>query len=161
MAKETVKLQSISMKTLGYTAKEIRKMVDGKEGAQFLARIGGIVASHFIGESTHGEFIGFKGVFQSVKPDGSSAAASLIYLPANVANALRAKLEQGEIEIEVFADIYAIETTKNASGYAYICEPVLSDSADKRMQQIAIKLLDAKLPTQLQLAGPVKAAKKA
>lgn len=163
MTKEVKKLSSISMKSLGYSAKEIRKLVEDKDSAQFLARIGGIAASHFIGEGVHGEWTGFKGDFTSVKANGEVAEASVIFLPSNISKQLRDRLEHGEVEIEVFADIFAVETTKNASGYAYMCEPVLSESADRRKQEITKRMLAGKLPTQLMLAAPEtpKQAKKA
>lgn len=152
------KIPSISTKSLGYSAKELRKLVDGVKGAVFLARVGGIVSSHFIGESKNGEWVGFKGRFFAMTKDNEGYDSSVIFLPANIANNLRAQLEKGVVELEVKADIFVVETDKNASGYAYMCEPVLSESADRRSEELAKQVFSGKLPTSLQLED--KTAKK-
>ena len=157
MTKELKKIPSISVKTLGYSAKDLRKLSDGAGQAIFLARIGGIVVSHFIGESKFGEWVGFKGDFTALTKDGDAFEASTAFLPATVANALVAKLDQGQVEIEVLADVFVVETDKNASGYAYMCEPVLTESADKRKQDLNKRIMSGKLPAQLTLAAPAAA----
>lgn len=161
MTKEIKKLTSISMKTLGFSAKEIRKAVEDKGEAVFLSRIGGIASQFFTGESVNGEWVGFKGAFYSMKADGSVYEASVIFLPAAVAKTLKERLENGEVEVEVWADVYAQESDKNASGYGYICEPVLSESADNRKKEIAARIVGSKLPTALAIADGTKPAKTA
>jgi hypothetical protein len=152
------KIPSISAKTLGYSAKDLRKLVDGVQGAVFIARVGGIAASHFIGESKYGEWVGFKGRFFAMTKDKDSFDSSVIFLPANIANNLRDQLEKGVVEVEIKADIYVVETDKNASGYAYMCEPVMSESSDRRSEELAKQVFGGKLPTSLQLED--KTAKK-
>lgn len=158
MTKEVKKLASIAAKTLGYSAKELRKMVDGKTGAVFIARIGGIVMSHWIGEGKNGDYVGFKGRFFAQTADGGLFESSIAYFPSQIANSVKEQLEKGVIEIEVKADIFVIETDKNASGYAYLCEPVLTESADRRSEELAKQVFGGKLPTSLQLED--KSAKK-
>lgn len=154
------KIPSISMKSLGFNAKELRKLCEDKKEAVFVARIGGIASQFFTGESKFGDWVGFKGDFSCVTHEKEVLEASTAFLPSTIANALVERLKQGEVEIEVIADIFVIETDKNASGYAYMCEPVMSESADRRKQEINKRLLAAKLPTQLALAGPTEKAEK-
>ena len=132
-------------------------MVDGSEGAAvFLARIAGIVSSHWVGEGANGEYVGFKGKFFAKNSRNEMFEAAVAYFPTAVAKTLREQLEQGVVEIEVKVDVYAVETDKNASGYAYLCEPVLSESADKRSEELAKMTFAGKLPTQLALTNSSK-----
>lgn len=158
---EVKNLKSISTKTLGYSAKEIRKLVEDKGGQTvFLARLGGIVAEYFTGEGKHGEWVGFKGNFAVVTKDNEKFTSKVAYLPNNIAAKLKAQLEQGVIEIEVKADIFVVETEKNASGYAYMCEPVMSMESEEKMVKLTNSVFSQKLPTSLQLVAPKKQADK-
>ena len=147
------KLASLSMKTLGFTAKSIRKMVEDKGEAVFLGRIAGVAGSFFTGESANGEYTGFKGQFAAVNKDGEQFEAAVCFVPAQIANPLRTAFEAGSTELELLADVYAIETDKNASGYAYLCEPVLSDKSNERLKQMKAALTN-NLPKQI--AAPVE-----
>lgn len=159
-------IASISSKTLGYTAKAIRKLVEDSKGETvFLARVGGIVESHFIGESKNGEWVGFKGQFIAVTKDNEQITAKVAFFPAGIANQLRQKLEQGLVECEVKADIYAVETDKNASGYAYMCEPVITQEAMDKFARLTASVGSAPLPqlsnnsNQAKIEAPKKAGK--
>lgn len=139
-------LKSIATKSLGYSAKEVRKFVDGKgDEPVFLARIGGIASTYFTGESKNGEFVGFKGAFLAQTRDGGMYESKTCYLPAQVSKDLRDRLSVGEVEIRVEVDVFAVESDKNASGYAYLCEPVMSEAADNRIKELA-KTIFGKLP---------------
>lgn len=152
------RLASLSMKDLGFNAKEIRKIVDGKKEAVFLARIGGIVVSHFTGEGKHGTWTGFKGNFIAVTKDNEQFSSGVAFMPENISKQIVERLTHGEIEIQLQADVYGIETDKNASGYAFLCEPVMSAESDERMKKIADQILSKPLPTTLQIAAPKKKA---
>lgn len=149
MSNKSQKIKAISMKNLGYSAKEIRKLVEDKKGSVFLGRISGVVANYFSGESKNGEFTGFRGAFAAVNAAGEVYESGTAFFPAGVANDLKKQLEQGVIEIEVTADVYAEESDKNASGYAYICEPVLSAEKQDRMSKMKANLTKG-LPTMLE-----------
>ncbi len=131
------KIESISMKTLGFSAKQIRKIVEDKGEAVLLGRIVGIVDSYFTGENANGEWVGFKGHFRAKSSSGEDVYHSTTaFIPSGVANPLREALDQGQIEIEVKADIFAIESDKNASGYAYLCEPILTNDGEAKMKKL-------------------------
>lgn len=150
------KIASISIKTLGFNAKEIRKLVDDNKEMQFLARIGGVVVESFTGESKHGDYIGFKGIFTCINRNKEIYTSTLAFLPGNIAKKLAEALGQGVIEVEFTTDVFVTETNKNASGYSYICEPVLSDDAKRKADSISARVIGSKLP--LALAAPVKKA---
>ena len=124
------------MKTLGFTAKQIRKIVEDNNGAQFLGRIGGLGVSYFTGENANGEWIGFKGRFVAVNKDNQAFESGVAFLPAAVANTMREMLDQGVVEVEIQVDVHAEESDKNASGYAYLCEPVLSERANDQLEKL-------------------------
>lgn len=130
------KLKQISMKELGYSAKEIRNLVEDKGEAVFLARIGGVAVETFKGEGIHGEWNGFKGEFIAANQKGEKFASSVAFFPANIANQLLDQFEHGVVEVEVKADVYAIESDKNASGYGYMCEPVIDAKTKSRVEQM-------------------------
>lgn len=156
MAKsELKKIPSISTKTIGYSAKEIRKLVDGKQEQVFLARFGGVVLEAFAGSSKHGDWTGFKGIFACATRDETTFTSSVIFLPANVTKKVMDQLSQGVVEVEFKADIYVVESDKNASGYAFMCEPVLSEEANRKAEAVTSIVLKGKLPTLL-LAAPAK-----
>lgn len=134
------KLGQISMKALGYSAKEIRKRVEAAGEAVFLGRIGGIAAEHFTGESKNGEFIGFRGRFLAVNAENEQFESKVAFFPAAIANRLRDQMEQGVVEIEIKADVFAVESEKNASGYAYLCEPIMSAETEEKIDRMAKSL---------------------
>jgi len=156
---EMKKLPSLSTKSLGYTAKEIRKLVEDKNEAVFLARYGGVVSEQFVGEGTHGQWVGFKGQFIAVKADGTQYESSVAFFPNNIASGLVAKMNEGLVDLEVRADVFAVETTKNASGYAYMCEPVITAEAMNRFQKLQTSLFDSPLPQSAGLLEAPKATK--
>lgn len=152
-------LKTLSTKDLGYTAKEIRKLVDGK-GAEkvFIARIGGIAKEFFSGESKHGEYIGFKGLFFAVNKDNERFSSEVAFLPANLSKKLHDSFGDGVLEIDVPpADIFVVESDKNASGYAYMCNFTMTDESIKKADTIAASIFNTKLP---QLEAPKVATKK-
>lgn len=153
------KLASISPKTLGFSAKEIRKIVEDKGQAVFIARVCGVAASYFTGESSNGEYIGFKGSFAATTLHGEILESGVAFFPATIAKPLRDAFENGQTEIEVMADIFAQESEKNASGYAYICEPVLSDLSRQKAENLKNRLLQ-NLPIAIEDKTAEKATKK-
>ena len=155
------KLAAINFKDLGFSAKDIRKLVEDKNEAVFIARVGGIAMEYFTGESKHGEFVGFKGQFLAITKDGEQFASSTIFLPTVVARKLREQLDHGVVEIEVKADVFVTETDKNASGYAYLCEPIMTSEAADKMVKLQKSILGSALPVQLALAAPSEEKTKA
>jgi hypothetical protein len=153
---EVKKLAAINFKDLGFSAKEIRKLIEDKKEAVFLARIGGIAMEYFTGESKNGEFTGFKGQFLAITKDGNQYSASTVFFPVSIATKLREQMDSGVTEIEVKADVYATETDKNASGYAYLCEPVMTSEAAEKMAKLQKSILGTALPVQLALAKPAE-----
>jgi len=145
------KLKDISTKNLGYGAKELRKVTEDAGGAVFLYRVGGIVLEQFSGEGKTGDWTGFKGRFFAANKDGEKFESTVAYFPATITTRLKEQFSRGEVEIEIKADVFVIETDKVATGYAYMCEPVLTETTDNRAQQLAKELLGGKLPTSLQL----------
>ena len=93
MEKEIKNLASISFKDLGFTAKEIRKLVEDKKEAVFIARVGGVAMEFFNGESKHGEYTGFKGLFFAITKDGEEYQSKTIFLPSNISRKLREQME--------------------------------------------------------------------
>ena len=149
------KIEAINSKNLGFTAKEIRKRVEDQGKAVFLYRVGGVVADYYTGETEKGEWIGFRGQFVAMSADGRNVQSAVAYLPAQVAKKLREELEAGVVEIEMKADIFAIETDKNASGYAYMSEPIMSRAGREKLAKVRNLLLEDELP--ISLAAPSKA----
>ena len=94
---------------------------------------------------------GFKGRFFAVNKEGNKFESTVAYFPTTITNKLVEQFSRGEVEIEIKADVFVIETDKVATGYAYMCEPVLTETADNRAQQLAKELLGGKLPTSLQI----------
>lgn len=150
--KAVSRVPSISIKTVGYNAKELRKLVDGSKESIFLARVGGVVGESFTGESKNGEWTGLKGLFTIINKDEVAFASSIAFLPANITKKIVDQLTQGVVEVEFMCDIFVAETDKNASGYSYIVEPVMSDEAAKKAQTISSRVLASKLP--LRIAAP-------
>jgi hypothetical protein len=148
-----MKVAKISIKELGFSAKEIRKSVEGKIEAVFLARIGGYATEAFSGESDTGTWTGFKGVFSAINSKKEEFTASVAYFPGNVTSGLEKSLSETKKEVAVAVDVFAVETTKNSSGYAYVCEPVLTPELASKMKSITDNLLSAPLPNE-----PVKLA---
>lgn len=153
---EALKVSKLSIKSAGYTAKDIRKIVEGNPGTHFLARVGGVAIDHFSGESQHGAWVGFKGVFTLINRDGKAFTSSVAHFPQNVSKKLEEAFAQGVVEVDVLVDVYVEESTKVATGYAYICEPVASDAAMKKAEGIAQRVLNSKLPNQLAIADGSK-----
>ena len=141
------KVSQISMKSLGYSAKEVRSLVDGKNEAIFLGRIGGVAVETFHGEGKHGQWHGFKGSFIGANEKGDQYSANVAFFPTNITNKLLEQFEPGLVEIGVKADIYAVETDKNASGYAYMCEPVMSAETRTKVEKMQTELF-SDLPVQ-------------
>ena len=110
-------LQTLSVKNLGFSAKEIRKLVDGKGKEKvFIARIGGIAKEKFTVESKHGESVGFKGLFFAVNNMHEKFTSEVAFFPKNLSDKLCEAFGEGVLEIEVpAADIFAVESDKNAS----------------------------------------------
>lgn len=154
MTKTVKKLPSISIKTVGYSAKELRKLVEETNEAIFIARIGGVVAEAFSGMSKNGEWTGFKGIFTLATKDGDAYSSTTCFLPGNITKKLVDQLSQGVVEIEFLADISVAASEKVAAGYAFMCEPLLSDDAGKKAQLISDRVLNSKLP--LAIAAPSK-----
>jgi hypothetical protein len=155
----TVKqLKTLSTKDLGYTAKEIRKLVDGKGSEKvFIARIGGVINELIHGESKHGEWTAFKGKFFAVNEKNERFSSDVAFLPANLSKRLVEGWGEGVLQIDLPpADISVVESDKNASGYAFMCDFVLDDASIKKAEMIASTVFNTKLP---QLAAP-KVAKK-
>lgn len=159
---DTKKLATISVKSIGFSAKEIRKLVEGANGETvFLARIGGVAQEHFTGESKHGDYIGFKGQFFVITKDGDRYESKTAFFPSSVGNKLREQFEQGVVDIEVKADVYAVESEKNASGYAYLCEPIMTSETQEKLNRLQKSILDAPMPTAtLAIADKSQAKKK-
>lgn len=148
-------LKTLSTKDLGYSAKAVRALVDGK-GAEkvFLARIGGVVTEIFTGESKHGEFSGVKGLFFAVNAAGERFTSDTAFLPTNLMSKVKEGFSEGVLQIDLPpADIFAVESDKNASGYAYLCNFTMTDEHVKKADTIANSIFNTKLP---QLAAPVK-----
>lgn len=141
-------LRTLSTKDLGFTAKEIRKLVEGKGNEKvFIARIGGVAKEMFTGESKHGEFIGFKGLFFAVNRNNERFTSEAAFFPKNLQDKLAAGFGPGVLEIEVpAADICVVESEKNASGYAYMCNFTMDDNAIKKADAIANNIFNSKLP---------------
>lgn len=147
---EATKLPQINSKVLGFTAKEIRKIVESKPGSHFLYRVGGVVAGYFTGETGNGEWTGFRGLFVAQKSDGTVYEANAAFFPAQIAAQLRERLEAGGEEIEVSADIFAAESDKNAAGFSYMCEPIISDTGRAKLDKLKGKLTGQALPIALE-----------
>lgn len=155
-------LKTISTKDLGYTAREIRKLVDGK-GAEkvFIARLGGVVTGLFAGTSKHGDWTGFKGLFFAVNAKGEKFQADTAFLPTNLAKDIQEQWNSGVVQIQLPpCDICVTESDKNASGYAFICGYTMTEDHIKRADAIANSVFNTKLPT-LEAPKPEKAGKAA
>lgn len=137
------KLGQISMKALGYSAKELRKLVDEKDGeATYIARIGGVAVEMFSGESAKGEWHGFKGQFVAQNAKGETYQSSVIFFPSALTHMLKKQFEAGVCEVEIKADVFVGENDKSASGYGYICEPVMEAKQKARVEEIALSLFN-------------------
>lgn len=151
-----LKVASISVKTVGYSPKELRKLVDGNPGAHFVARVGGVAAESFSGTNKNGEWHGFKGIFTLINRDKQAFTSTAVYLPANITKKLLDQLANGVVEVEFLADIYVQESDKVASGYGFICEPVMGEAGVKKAAAISERVLGSNLPKSLALAAPSK-----
>lgn len=148
---------SISANTIGFTAKNIRRLVDEKGNEkQFLYRVGGVVEQLITGEGKHGTWYGFKGQFFAATPD-KAFESTTIFLPSTLANPIVEQLQQGVTGIEFKGDVFAIETEKNASGYAFLAEPVITATAKEKFTKLQKSVLGEPLPL---LAAPDKEEKK-
>lgn len=148
MTEEIKQVKTLSTKTLGFNAKEIRKLVDGKNNEKiFLARIGGVVRDVIKGESAHGEYTMFKGIFFAVNNKGERYGSDSAFLPSNVTKKVAEGFTPGVIEIDLPpVDIFAVETDKNASGYAYHTDFMMSDDSVKKAEVISGTIFNTKLP---------------
>ena len=158
---KTNALASISTKTLGFTAKENRKLTEDK-GAErvFLCRLGGVVIEAFHGESKNGPWVGFKGLFTAMKADKSVYQSTIAFLPGNISKQISDRLSNGEVEIQFSADLFITESDKSGVGFSYICEPILSDEAQKKSESIMKRLLGTALPGVAQLEDKTASAPK-
>lgn len=146
------KVASLSIKSLGYTAKTLRKIVDENAGqATFIGRMTGVAVEMFQGESSNGDYVGFRGSFAAINKEGEIQEASTAFFPSSISNRLKEVLSNGTTEVEINADIYVSENEKSASGYAYVCEPVLSDITKAKSEKLK-GALTHNLPIQLALA---------
>lgn len=152
--KQVLNLPSIGFKSLGFTKKELQKLVDGKKEKIFIARVGGVVAEAFSGTGVHGVWWGMKGIFSLITKDGDKYVSTVTYLPTNITNQIREKLDQGQIEVEFAADIYVAESEKSGPGYAFLCETIMSEDAKRKADAITSRVFESNLPTQPLLAGP-------
>ena len=149
---------SISTKNVGYSAREIRKLVEGNQEVHFLARLGGVALEHFQGTSKHGEWYGFRGIFTIVNRDGKAYSSSVCYLPKNITMRLLEQFKLGVIEVQFMVDIKAIASDKNASGYAFNVDVPASEDALKKAEAISSRVIGS-MGVQLKaLAAPKKPA---
>lgn len=148
MSEDAKPINQINMKALGFPAKTIRSLVEDKNEAIFLVRIVGVVADYFTGETDRGGFTGFRGDFKALTNNNEVFTSRVAFFPAQIAGSLLENLKQGVVEIEVTADIFAQESDKNASGYAYMCEPIMSKTGKEKMSRLT-KLLQNDLPVSL------------
>lgn len=147
--------RGINMKSLGYNAKVIRALIDGRtedDDPLWLGRINGIATEFFTGESENGEWVGFRGDFVAVNKDGAQKEGRSAFFPLAVGARLHELMKLGQTDIEVKVDIYVVPSDK-AVGYAYICEPVMSEKAKSRMGELRTSLMKD-LPVKLALAAP-------
>lgn len=150
------KVRQISTKTPGYTAKEIRKRVDGKAEMIFLMRVGGVAGGAFGGQTKLGPWVGFKGIFFMLDAEGNRYSANTAFLPATVQKKLEADFAAGVVEVGFKYDIFATETDKNASGYAFICEPVMGADAERIANGLGELVFKGKIPAAQKLLAANK-----
>jgi hypothetical protein len=151
-------VSAISIKKLGYTPKELRALVEKDKGCTFIARIIGTAASVYTGKSKHGAWLGFEGTFSAANGKEEIFSAPAAYLPSNVATKLKELLDAGQVEVPVAVDVYVEESEKSASGYRYICRPILSAESQARMEKMQKALLVGLPQQSLALAAPKKKA---
>lgn len=145
-------LKEISIKSLGYTAKENRKLVEDKGNQKvFIARVGGVVKGFFKGESKNGEYVGFKGLFFAVNSKGERFTSDTAYFPTGLSSKLEKGFGEGVVEIEMPpADIFIVESEKTGTGYAYMSEFTMTEENIKKADAIANQLFNTKLPIMLE-----------
>lgn len=149
-------VKQISMKTIDYSAKKIRALVDGKKEAVFIARVGGVALGIFSGTSKHGEWHGLKGAFKMETLD-AAYKSNTAFLPIGITdNIVKSMQKDGLAEVPFIFDIFVSETEKNASGYAYMCEPVMTSESEKRAKEIFDRISRSTMPKQKALAAPKK-----
>jgi hypothetical protein len=157
----TKTISAISINKLGYTPKELRNLVENEGGSVFIARIIGVAARIYSGKSKHGVWIGFEGDFSAANGKEEVFTSGAAYLPSGVAKGLKELLEAGQVEVPINVDVYVEESEKSASGYRYICRPILSEESQTRMNKLRDTLLKGLPQQQLALAAPEKTKKKA
>ena len=138
---KTNTLAAISMKTMGYTPKQLRSLVENQKGAVFIGRIKGFSTSFFTGLSKHGEWVGFKGDFVAVNKDGEIFDGGTLFAPAEISRPLTERHKSGADQVLVEADIYAQENEDSAVGYIYVCKPILTDENKGKMERMKSTLL--------------------
>lgn len=151
---EIKKLDTISIKKVGYSKKELRALTEKSNEAVFVARVGGVVAEKFHGEGQHGEWTGFKGIFSLINEKGEKYQAMTAFLPANITARIVEQLNQGVVDVQFTADIFVVPSDKSGTDYAYMCEPVLSEEAEKKMHKISDSVFGGKLPSAKALPAP-------
>lgn len=134
---QVFKVASISTKSIGFSSKEIRKIVEDSNEVHLLARIGGVALDFFTGTSKHGEWQGFKGIFTLVTRDGRTFTSSVVYLPKNITDKLYSQMQQGVVEVSFLVDINVTASDKNASGYAFNVDAVRSEAAEQKAKTIS------------------------
>lgn len=157
----TKTISVISINKLGYTPKELRSLVEGEGGAAFIARIIGVAAKVYTGQSKYGAWMGFEGDFSAANGKEEVFTSGAAYLPNNVAKGLKELLDAGQVEVPVNVDVFVEESDKSASGYRYICRPILSEESQQRMNKLRNALLVNLPQGKLALSAPDKTKKKA
>lgn len=152
-------ISAISISKLGFTAKELRKLVEGEGGSVFIARISGVAAKLFSGNGKHGQWVGFEGDFIAANGKEDIFSSPIAFLPTNVSKGLKELIEQGQVEVPVNVDVYVEESEKSASGYRYICRPILSDESRQRMDKLKNAITKNLPQGKLALAAPEKTKK--
>lgn len=157
MSNNVKEIASLSTANLGYSAKSLRKLTEDK-GAEknFLYRVAGVVDSIITGEGKHGSWVGFKGQFVAVMPNGDVFKSNAAFLPATIAKGVEERLSHGEVDIEFKGDVFAVETDKNASGYAFLCDPVITAVARDKFDKLTAAISGEPMPALISAPAEVK-----
>lgn len=129
------KLKSININTV-FDKKTVKDHLNKP-----LVNVSGFAYAEFEVPTKYGPMVGFKGDFVCVNLlTGEVSESDAAFLPKGLTKELQKKLANGS-EISFAADIQAMETDKNAYGYAWVAEMPRTEEMQNRREKLKAEAL--------------------
>ena len=125
------------------------------EKRPYAGRLIGIATGTKTGVSQYGDWTCLVGSFQHISPDGVITRAVQAFGPDLVIQPAVAQLASGAQSVTVAVDVFAVESEKSPTGWAYVCSAAIEETESDPLTLLMSKT------TARPIALPAPAAKTA